>query len=238
MPPMMIPKQKPVNPAPLISPNCWPVNPKSAPQLARMPPRIPNPTPAARIARNPAIRSRLAFGAMATLLTSALLIVLCALDFCLNSERGQFYNRAPSEGRLVRAEADAGPVGGLLRVRKRIAIFGKSADELMHQVRVRTAVPCALGEAEMRFLGQIIDALGGEPANGFGQQFRVIGHFDLPGNFRFRQFGRVQHVRLMLDERPLERFFGAIDINAFAILPGGVEERAIDARAQIGSFKL
>src|SRR6266568_3738308 len=159
-------------------------------------------------------------------------------SFGLKRKRGQFYNRAPFKGRLVRAEAHAGPVGGLLRVRKRIAIFDKSADELMHQVRVRTAMPCALGETEMGFLRQIIDAFGGEPANRFGQQFRVIGRFDLPGNLRFRQFGGVQHVWLVLDERPLERLPGAIDINAFAILPGGVEQRAIDARAQIGALKL
>ena len=61
---MMMPKQKPVKPAPLMSPSCAPVKPKSAPQLARMPPRIPKPTPAARMAMKPAQSSRLALGAM------------------------------------------------------------------------------------------------------------------------------------------------------------------------------
>src|SRR5436190_6172575 len=59
---MTMPKQKPVKPAPLMSPNCWPVKPNSAPQLARMPPRIAAPTPAARIAAKPPYKSRLAFG--------------------------------------------------------------------------------------------------------------------------------------------------------------------------------
>src|SRR4029453_12434975 len=74
MPPTMIPKQNPVNPAPLMSPSCWPVKPNCAPQVARIPPRMANPTPAARIARNPPQSRRLAFGAIATLLTVTLLI--------------------------------------------------------------------------------------------------------------------------------------------------------------------
>src|SRR5262245_22435708 len=70
----MMPKQNPVNPAPLISPSCCAVKPKSAPQFAKIPPRIPKPTPAARMAINPAIKSRLALGAIASLLTCTLLI--------------------------------------------------------------------------------------------------------------------------------------------------------------------
>ena len=45
-PPITIPKQKPVNPAPLISPSCCPVKPNSDPQLARIPPRIAAPASA------------------------------------------------------------------------------------------------------------------------------------------------------------------------------------------------
>ena len=38
-----------------------------------------------------------------------------------------------------------------------------------------------------------------------------------------RQFRGVQNVFLMLDQRPLERFFGAVNVDAFAILAGRVE---------------
>src|ERR1043166_2759387 len=62
---MMMPKQKPGNPAPPMAPSCAPVKPKSAAQLAKMPPRIPKPMPAARIAMKPAKRSRFALGAIA-----------------------------------------------------------------------------------------------------------------------------------------------------------------------------
>ncbi|MCC5022154.1 MAG: hypothetical protein J6386_04830 [Candidatus Synoicihabitans palmerolidicus] len=44
----------------------------------------------------------------------------------------------------------------------------------------------------------------------------------------------MQHVGLVFDERPLEGFFGAVDIDRFAVLAGGVEQRADDARGEIG----
>ena len=43
-------------------PSSAPVKPNSAPQLARMPPRTPKPTPAARMAAKPAQSRRPAFG--------------------------------------------------------------------------------------------------------------------------------------------------------------------------------
>src|ERR1051325_2606824 len=63
-PPMMMPKQNPVNPAPLINPVSSPVKLKAFTQSLKMPPRMAAPTPAARMAMNPARRSRLAFGAI------------------------------------------------------------------------------------------------------------------------------------------------------------------------------
>ena len=69
MPPMMMPKQKPVNPAPPIAPSCAPVNPKSAAQLNRMPPRTPAPIAAAKMASEPAHNSRIAFDAIASVVT-------------------------------------------------------------------------------------------------------------------------------------------------------------------------
>ena len=55
------------------------VNPNSAAQLARMPPRMPKPMPAARIARNPAHSRRMAFGAIAPALTVPLLMGFLSL---------------------------------------------------------------------------------------------------------------------------------------------------------------
>src|SRR5215471_19272129 len=58
---MMIPKQNPVRPAPVMAPSSLAVKPNSEPQFARIPPRTPNPTPVARIATKPAHSSRAAF---------------------------------------------------------------------------------------------------------------------------------------------------------------------------------
>src|SRR6478672_4821726 len=60
----MMPKQKPEKPAPPMAPSCAAVKPYSLPHAAKMPPRMAKPTPAARMARNPAQRSRLALGAI------------------------------------------------------------------------------------------------------------------------------------------------------------------------------
>src|SRR5687768_12200736 len=125
-PPMMIPKQKPENPAPVIAPSSEPVNPNSRPQLSRMPPRMAAPTPAARIAKNPAHSRRLAFGAIAMLLTSGLfglgVISVCLGFVRLQCEIRELHDGATFEGRLMRAEADAGPVGGLLGIREWVAV--------------------------------------------------------------------------------------------------------------------
>src|SRR5262245_49973770 len=63
MPPMMIPKQKPVKPPPEMRPSSSALKPYSLPQLSRMPPRMAKPTPAARMARKPAHSRRKALGA-------------------------------------------------------------------------------------------------------------------------------------------------------------------------------
>ena len=71
---MMMPKQKPVKPAPPMAPSCAPVKPKSAAQFARMPPRTPAPMAAAKMASEPAHNRRMAFGAIAPALTVPLLM--------------------------------------------------------------------------------------------------------------------------------------------------------------------
>ena len=65
------------------------------------------------------------------------------------------------------------------------------------------------------------------------QQMGVVGHFDSPRDFRLRLFGRVQHGLFAFDQRPLERLFGAVDVEAFAVLAGRVEQRTIDACRQV-----
>ena len=54
----------------------------------------------------------------------------------------------------MRAEANAGPVGGLRGVRERIAIFDKRASEFMGEVRMAAAMARPLREAEMRLLAR------------------------------------------------------------------------------------
>src|ERR1017187_2073114 len=48
--------------------------------------------------------------------------------------------------RLVRADAGASPVHRLIHIRERCAALYDTGYELMHQVRVRSAVPAALYE--------------------------------------------------------------------------------------------
>ena len=68
-------------------------------------------------------------------------------------EAWKFHNRAAFERGFMRAQADACPVGGLLRVRKRIALLRERHREFMRQMRMTPAVSAALSEAEMCFLG-------------------------------------------------------------------------------------
>src|SRR4051812_35101644 len=58
---MMMPN--PVNPPPVIAPSSVWVKPYCSPHWPRMPARIENPTPEARMAMNPAQSKRYAFGA-------------------------------------------------------------------------------------------------------------------------------------------------------------------------------
>ena len=104
----------------------------------------------------------------------------------------------------MRAEADASPVRGLFRVRKRIAVLHQRRRKLMYEMRVRTTVSCPLGETQVRFLRQIIDPPRSESADWRRQQLRVIGNFDLLWNFRLRQLRCVKDVRFVFDQGPFE----------------------------------
>ena len=135
------------------------------------------------------------------------------------------------------AEADAGPVRGLDGVGPGVAIFDKGVDEFVGEVRMRSAVACPLREAEMRFFAEVVNALGGEMANLFRQQFREVGRRNELGNFAFGEFRAMHDERFVFDERPFDGNFGAVNIDAFAILARCVEERAIDARGDVGVFE-
>src|SRR5687768_13201094 len=158
-PPMMIPKQKPVKPAPLMSPNSWPVKPNSAPQFARIPPRMPKPMPAARMAIKPAHNKRPELGAIPSCLIFIIDAVNCLVDWVwwrliLDSEckRRQLHDLAALQRRLMRAQSNTGPVRGLLGVGEWVAIFSQRAQKLVREVRMRTAMPGALREAQVGFL--------------------------------------------------------------------------------------
>src|SRR6266849_3509359 len=124
-----------------------------------MPPRIANPTPAARIAMKPANSNRLAFGAMASLLTGASLIIYHWVECLvggLQSKGREFDNRAAFEGGLVGAEADTGPVGRLAGVGERVVAGGERGKEFVHEMRMRAAVAGALGETQMGLFREVI----------------------------------------------------------------------------------
>ena len=131
------------------------------------------------------------------------------------------------------AEADAGPVGGLLRVREGVAVLDERGDEFVREVWMRAAVAGALREGQVLVLVQIVNAFGGEHADRFRQAFAVVRHFHAPGNFSFGFFGGMHDGLFAFDELPFEGFFAAVDIEALAVLARGVEERAINARAEV-----
>ena len=102
---------------------------------------------------------------------------------------------------------------------------------------MRSAVARPLGEAQVRLLRQIIDPFGRESPDRLRQPLRVVRRLDLLRNLRLRQLRRVQDVRLVLGQRPFERFLRAVNVDALPILPRGVEQRPDDARRQVGIFE-
>ena len=136
------------------------------------------------------------------------------------------------------AEADAGPVGGLHGVDGALAALDERGEELVGEVRMGAAVAGALGEAEVRFLAEIVDALRREWADAGGQALGVVGHRDFFRNLVLGELRGVEDVRFAFDERPFEGFFGAVDVDAFAVLTRGVEEGADDAGGEIGVLEL
>src|SRR5437870_3961564 len=98
----------------------------------------------------------------------------------------------------MRAQSDTGPIGGLPRVRERLAIRYQRRNELIHQMWMGSSVAGALCEAEVRFLTQVIDPPGGEALDRLRQTVGVIRRLDGLRYLRLGQFGRVQNQRLVL----------------------------------------
>ena len=93
-------------------------------------------------------------------------------------------------------------------------------------------MPCALGEAQVGVLGQIIDPFG-ERADPLGQPGSIIFDFDPFGYLVLWLFGGVKHWVFAFDQRPFKGLLVSIDIKAFSVLAGSVEQAAVNACSQI-----
>ncbi len=60
-----------------------------------------------------------------------------------------------------------------------------------------------------------------------------VRNFDLAGDLRLGFLGRVQHMRFVLDERPLERLLRAVHVEAFAVLAGCVIQTTPDVGDEV-----
>ena len=117
-------------------------------------------------------------------------------------------------------DADAGPVGGEGGVGPGVAAGGEGGDELVDEVRMGAAVAATLDE---RKVVRVLDRFREHPDR-LRQQVGEVGDFDFGSDFVLRLLGRVEHVRLPFDEGPFEALLGAVDVEAFAVLPGDVVE--------------
>src|SRR6185503_2684035 len=91
---------------------------------------------------------------------------------------------------------------------------------------------------EVGLLGQVVNALGREALDGFGQAPGEIGRLHRLWNLRFALLGRVQDERLVLDQRPFNGPLRAVHVDALAILARGVEQAADDAGIDVGALEL
>src|SRR6266496_30756 len=100
------------------------------------------------------------------------------------------------------------------------------------------AVAGALREGEMGFLAQVIDSLGRETPDGFGQAPGVIRGLHRLWYLRLGPLGGVQDERRVLDQRPFDGRLRAIHVDALPILARGVEQAADDAGVDVGALEL
>ena len=95
----------------------------------------------------------------------------------------------------------------------------------------------ALGERQVVF-AFAVDALGREALDLLRQAVGEVGHLDLLRNLRLGLLRRVDHRLFAFDERPLEGLLRTVDVDGLAVLAGRVEERADDARRDVGLMEL
>ena len=106
-------------------------------------------------------------------------------------ERGELADFAAGHRGLVCEDARAGPVGGLARVRERLALGEERLDELVGEVRVGATVAAALREGQVVF-AFTVDALGREALDLLREAVGVVGHLDLLRDLRLGLLGRVE----------------------------------------------
>src|SRR5262249_34494674 len=106
--------------------------------------------------------------------------------------------------------------------------------KLVHQVRVRAAVPGTLNE------GQMLSILNGrrERPDRLWQQVGVVRHLHARWDLVLRLLRRVQDVLLAFNERPLEALLRAIDVKAFAVLSSRVVQETPDVAGDVGVLDL
>ena len=127
------------------------------------------------------------------------------------------------------ADPDGRPVRRLLHVRKWVAVFKESRQELVDEMRMRTAVTAALDERQVTFVGDAPREL----TNGRGQTIGVIRDLDAFRDLRLGPLCGVEHRILVGDELPLERLLRTVDVYALAILSRGVPEKTPDVGGEV-----
>ena len=133
--------------------------------------------------------------------------------------------------RFVGADTCAGIVGSQGSVYRRVAAFYHGGDELLHQVRMRTAVACTLQE---RYVVGVVDYFPlGKVLNGFNQHFVGIGYINALGILAAGE----DHMAFILQLFPFELHLSAIYIVTLAVLPDHVEERAGSLGHHVGIFQ-
>jgi hypothetical protein len=138
------------------------------------------------------------------------------------------------QGALVRKDSCQSDVCGLNGIRISLAGSPQEFDELMHQMRMRSAVSGALGKAEVILAAfAAVDSALSERGDLVGEQVSVVGAGDPLGDLWLGFFRGVDDEGLVFNEGPLDGFFGSVDFDALAILAGHVEEGAVDLGAEI-----
>src|SRR5688500_1375641 len=87
-----------------------------------------------------------------------------------------------------------------------------------------------LGVVNLRWLGEALDRLR--------QQVREVGDLDLGRDLWLGLLRRVNNMRLVLGQRPFKTLLGAVHVEALAILPRDVIQKAPDVRGDVAVLDL